>query len=37
MVIVVIDENDLDFVAKGGSFINLLRERYEKIRLDLKK
>ena len=37
MVIVVIDEKDLDFVADGGNFINLLRQRYEKIRLDLKK
>ena len=37
MVIVVIDEKDLDYVADGGNFINLLRQRYEKIRLDLKK
>lgn len=37
MVIVVIDKNDLDNVSNGGNFINLLRQRYEKIRLDLRK
>jgi hypothetical protein len=37
MVIVVIDQNDLDFVSEGGNLINLLRHKYEKIRLDLRK
>jgi len=37
MVIVVIDQNDLEYVSNGGNFINLLRQRYEKIRLDLRK
>ena len=35
MVIVVIDEDDLRQVGEGVNFINLLRTRYEKIRLDL--
>ena len=34
-VIVVVDEKDLRKVAKGGSFINILREKYEEVRLDL--
>ena len=37
IVIVVIDQNDLDFISEGGNFINLLRQKYEKIRLDLRK
>ena len=37
MVIVVINQSDLEFVAGGGNFINLLRRKYEKIRLDLRK
>ena len=37
MVIVVIDQKDLDYISNGGNFINLLRQRYEKIRLDLRK
>jgi hypothetical protein len=37
MVIVVIDKTDLEYVSNGGNFINLLRQRYEKIRLDLRK
>lgn len=36
MVIVVIDQNDLESVSNGGNFINILRQRYEKIRLDLR-
>ena len=36
MVIVVIDENDLNQVANGINFINLLRMKYETIRLDLR-
>jgi hypothetical protein len=35
MVIVVIDQSDLEHVARGGSFINLLRAKYERVRLDL--
>jgi len=36
MVIVVINENDLREVAKGKNFINLLRSKYETVRLDLR-
>jgi hypothetical protein len=35
MVIVVVNQRDLDSVAKGENFISLLREKYEIIRLDL--
>lgn len=35
MVIVVVDQTDLDFVAKGGNFTTLLRSKYERVRLDL--
>jgi hypothetical protein len=35
MVIVVIDENDLNSIANGENFINMLRCKYEKVRLDL--
>ncbi len=35
MVIVVIDQNDLKDVALGGHFINLLRRKYERVRLDI--
>ena len=35
MVIVVIDEEDLKQVAGGANFINLLRSKYEVVRLDL--
>ena len=35
MVIIIIDQNDLEFVSNGGNFINLLRSKYEKVRLDL--
>ena len=36
MVIIVIDSNDLSYVADGGNLMNLLRAKYEKVRLDLK-
>jgi hypothetical protein len=36
IVLVVIDMEDLAYVADGGNFINLLRNKYEKVRLDLK-
>jgi hypothetical protein len=35
MVIVVIDQNDIDKISEGKNFINLLRKKYERIRLDL--
>jgi hypothetical protein len=35
MVIVVVDLKDLMDVAEGRNFINLLRDKYEKTRLDL--
>lgn len=35
MVIVVIDEDDLNQMAKGASFTKMLRTKYEKVRLDL--
>lgn len=35
MVIVVVDKSDLEYVASGRSFINLLRAKYERVRLDL--
>lgn len=34
-IIVVVDHNDLKNVANGGNFINVLQNKYEKIRLDL--
>jgi hypothetical protein len=36
MVIVVVDQNDLEYVANGGNFIGLLRDKYERVRLDLR-
>lgn len=36
MVIIVINEDDVRYVASGGNFITLLRSKYEKVRLDLK-
>jgi len=36
MVIVVVDEDDLRRVANGENFINLLRTKYERVRLDLR-
>lgn len=35
MVIVVVDEADIEYVAKGGNFIHLLRAKYKRVRLDL--
>ena len=35
MVIVVVDENDLRNVAQGANFVNILRKKYERVRLDL--
>lgn len=35
MVIVVIDYKDIEYVSKSGNFINLLRTKYETVRLDL--
>jgi hypothetical protein len=35
MIIIVVDRADLEFVANGGNFINLLRTKYETVRLDL--
>ncbi len=36
MVIVVMDKHDLQRVAEGANLIQLLRERYEAVRLDLR-
>jgi len=36
MVIVVIDQDDLQFLANSGNFVSLLRGKYEKVRLDLR-
>lgn len=35
MVIVVVGQDDLDDVANGGNFVNLLRTKFERVRLDL--
>lgn len=35
IVIVVVDQDDLEYVANTGNFINLLRRKYERVRLDL--
>jgi hypothetical protein len=35
MVIVVVDEDDLRSVARGTNFVNILRKKYERVRLDL--
>lgn len=35
MVIVVLDEADLERVAAGANFVNILRRKYERVRLDL--
>lgn len=35
MVIVVVDEGDLEYIARGGNFVQLLRAKYERVRLDL--
>lgn len=36
MVIVVLDSEDFSRVARGANLIQMLRERYEAVRLDLK-
>ncbi len=36
MVIVVINQEEIEQIAEGANFINLLKEKYEKVRLDLK-
>jgi hypothetical protein len=36
IVIVVVDEEDLERVAAGGHFTQMLREKYEAVRLDLR-
>ena len=36
-VIVVVDADDIDTVLKGANFIQLLRNKYERVRLDLTK
>ncbi len=35
LVIIVVDRQDLQAVADGANFITLLREKYERVRLDL--
>ncbi|HUK60783.1 MAG TPA: hypothetical protein VLV50_16240 [Stellaceae bacterium] len=35
IVIVVVDQGDIAAVARGENFISLLRQKYEKVRLDL--
>ena len=35
MVIMVMDLDDLKFIAQGGNLVALLREKYERVRLDL--
>jgi len=37
IVVVVLELADLESVARGENFINLLRHKYEKVRLDLRK
>lgn len=37
VVVVVVSEPDLDRIAAGGNLIAMLREKYEKVRLDLRK
>jgi hypothetical protein len=37
IVIVTIDQADLKAIADGGNLISLLRDRYETVRLDLRK
>jgi hypothetical protein len=36
MVIIVVNEADLAYVSYGGNFMGLLRNKYEKVRLDLR-
>ena len=35
MVIVVVDADDLEAVAQGENLVNILRRKYEQVRLDL--
>ncbi len=35
MVIIIIDVDDLNYIAGGGNFISLLRGKYEMVRLDI--
>lgn len=35
LVITILDITDFNFLANGGNFVTLLREKYEQIRLDL--
>jgi Flp pilus assembly CpaE family ATPase len=35
MVIIVVTESDLNAVVSGANFIQMLRAKYEKVRLDL--
>ena len=35
MVIIVVDSIDLEAVSKGSNFVNMLRRKYERVRLDL--
>ena len=35
MVIVAVDQSDLEYLAQGGHLINLLRTKYERVRLDI--
>ena len=37
MVIVVIDKGDLGQIAEGVNFVNILRKKYETVRLDLRR
>ena len=37
LAIVIINKNDMEYVAKGGNFIALLKRKYEEVRLDLSK
>ncbi len=36
IIIIVIDANDIDNIIAGQNFINLLRKKYDKLRLDLR-
>jgi len=36
MVIIVINNDDLEFVAHSGNFVSLMREKYEIVRLDIR-
>ncbi len=36
MVIIVVSKGDMEEVAKGANFISMLRDKYERVRLDLR-